>query len=87
MSDNSFGKYGLTGDSGIIDHVHFSANYDCNGKVFVEHEGHWKRVTKTKAAKKGLKIIKCVYCDNPAVSLDHLWPYCNDHTVCKNHFN
>lgn len=86
MSDNQFGKYGLTGDSGFIGDCHFSAPYDCNGMVFVEHDNWWKRMDKKEAKKKGLKIIKCEYCDKPAVSLDHHWPYMSDTTVCAKHF-
>jgi len=81
-----FGKYGITGNTGIIGNIHYCSNYDCNGKVFVAIKNHWKRATKTTAEKKNLKIITCSYCDKPAVSLDHCYPYLQESTVCEDHF-
>jgi len=85
---NKLSKYGLTGDCGFISpNIHVNANYDCNGMVFVETDDYWERMPKKEAKKKGLKIIKCSYCDKPAVSLDHSWPYLQDETTCKKHYN
>ena len=32
-----------------------------------------------------MDIICCYYCNKPAVSLDHSWPWLQDATVCKEH--
>lgn len=94
MSDNQFGEYGLTGDSGFIGDCHFSAPYDCNGMVFVEDESDieftgvtsWERMPLEQALEEGRVIIKCFYCDIPAVSLDHSWPWLQEGTFCAKHF-
>lgn len=81
-----FGKYGLTGNSGLIGNCHFNAPYDCNGMVFVKTDDGWERVPKEQAKKENRKIITCSYCNKPAVSLDHCWPHLQKETVCKKHF-
>lgn len=86
------GKYGIKGNTGlgVGGMFHVSAPYDSNGKVFirVKHpEWHevWKRVAAKKADPKD--IIRCCMCDQPAVSLDHLWPYHSEMTRCAEHFD
>ena len=86
MSDAEMGKYGLTGNSGLTGWGHVSASYDCNGMVFVETDDYWKRMPKEEAEKQGLKIITCSYCDKPAVSLDHHYPYMADQNLCAEHY-
>lgn len=86
------GKYGLSGNSGIVaEGLHIAAPYDSNGGVFVEVEDEewgvvWRRVSKKKAESKGMKIISCSMCEKPAVSLDHHWPYFHDYCRCKDHY-
>lgn len=92
------GKYGITGNSGlgIGGFLHIGMPYDSNGKVFVkwiykrklpdgqiEKMDSWKRVDKNKAKDKD--IIRCTFCNKPAVRLDHLWPYYSEMNACENH--
>ena len=90
------GKYGITGNTGlgIGGNFHVSMPYDSNGKVFVKCEindgsgatfDSWKRVNPDKADQK--KIIRCYFCDKPAVRLDHLHPYHDETTACKDHLD
>lgn len=83
---NKLGKYGLTGDSGLVGDVHLNACYDANGKVFVDLHGHWKRTTLKQAKRYGWQVIPCAQCDKPAVSLDHLYPYHAENNKCRKHY-
>jgi len=98
--NKQIGKYGLTGNSGlgIGGFFHISMPYDSNGKVFVvvklkeklssgkfyTHES-WKRVDMKKA--KEVDIIRCAFCNKPAVRLDHLWPYYCETNSCEKHLD
>ena len=98
--DKQIGKHGLIGNTGlgVGGFFHVSMPYDSNGKVFVvvkskeklpsgkfyTHES-WKRVD-IKKAKEG-NIIRCAFCNNPAVKLDHLWPYYCEMNACKKHLD
>lgn len=85
---NTLTKRGLTGNSGFIGNIHISAPYDSNGRVFVETEDiGWVRVPKNTAKRHKLTVIKCYVCENPAVRLDHLWPYHTEMTACKDHLD
>jgi hypothetical protein len=82
-------KYGLTGVHGFVGAgIHLSANYSSgDDTVFVRDEEEWdmwERIN-TKDAK-DRNIITCYYCDKPAVSLDHSWPYLQEHTTCAEHW-
>ena len=96
--NGQIGKHGLTGNSGlgVGGFFHISMPYDCDGKVFVkwtykrrlpngkiEKMDSWKRVDKNKA--KDEDIIRCFFCHNPAVRLDHLWPYYTEMDSCEEH--
>jgi len=88
MSD--MGKYGIKGNTGlgVGGMFHVSAPYDNNGKVFVrvdhpEWGEVWERVDADKADPQ--RVIRCVMCDKPAVSLDHHWPYYSDMNRCADH--
>lgn len=92
--NNSLTKNGLTGNSGfgVVPGIHINANYAAvKGKCFVEVEengdltGAWKRTTVKCAKEKGWRIIKCSYCNRPAISLDHCWPYLTEATYCAHH--
>ncbi|MCR4330723.1 MAG: hypothetical protein NUV49_02485 [Patescibacteria group bacterium] len=76
---------GLTGDSGLFPGGHISMNYSNNGMVFVDHEGHWKRVPVEDADPE--KIVRCCVrrCNEPAVTLSHCYPYIWDGTYCEKH--
>lgn len=88
-------SYGLTGDSGIIRNdagrmvMHISMPYDSNDGVFIgDYQSmSWKRVSKEKAKKSKLTPIKCSYCAEPAVRLDHSWPYMSGMTSCASHLD
>lgn len=90
---NQLTKEGLTGGSGFgvesLEGIwHLNANYAATeGHVFVETKDveyiEWRRV-KTEDAK-GHRIISCSYCKNPAISLDHSWPYLTEATYCADH--
>ena len=84
-----FGKYGIKGNSGLTGNkegiFHISANYDCNGKVFVDIEDWWERMTLTQAKRKKKHIITCALCKKAAVSLDHNYPYMSDMNRCVTH--
>ena len=89
MSDD-MGKYGIKGNTGlgVGGMFHVSAPYDSNGKVFVrvdhpEWGEVWERVDADKADPQ--RVIRCVMCDKPAVSLDHHWPYYSDMNRCADH--
>ena len=97
-NNKQIGKHGLTGNTGlgVGGFFHVSMPYDSNGKVFVvvkskeklpsgkfyTHES-WKRVDAKKA--KDADIIRCAFCNNPAVKLDHLWPYYCEMNACEKH--
>ena len=90
-------KHGvLKGNSGLMfDETgkctgHISAPYNNNGMVFVEIQDHdwgiiWKRMPLEDAKAGNHHIIKCCQCDNPATSLDHLWPYHSEMNLCDEH--
>jgi hypothetical protein len=95
------GKHGLTGNTGlgVAGFFHVSMAYDSNGLVFVEWRHRqklpngkiekydwWKRMTLKRALKEKRKIIECEYCNRPAASLDHFWPYMSDDNFCKEHY-
>lgn len=92
---NELTEHGLTGRSGYLVNnipsaIHVSANYAAmDGNVFVEtgedNVPEWERVTLEQAIKEGKKIIKCSYCQNPAISLDHFWPYHSEMNYCAEH--
>jgi hypothetical protein len=97
---NQIGKYGIVGNSGlgIGGFLHVSMPYDSNGKVFIKYtykhkftDGNieefdsWKRVDINKAKEKD--IIKCFFCEKPAVRLDHLWPYYCEMNSCEEHLD
>lgn len=99
---NTLTKIGLTGNSGVfpcatsstgnvvesVGFLHINAPYDSNGRVFVETEDMgWARVPKKTAKRHNLTIIRCYVCESPAVRLDHLWPYHNEMTCCKDHLS
>ena len=86
------GRHGITGTTGlgVAGFFHISAPYDSNGMHFVRYlhkkwGESWKRVKKSRA--KPEQIIRCHYCNLPAVRLDHLWPYYDDATSCGKHLN
>ena len=98
--NKQIGKYGITGNTGlgIGGLFHVSMPYDSNGKVFIVQKleeklsdgriGHyesWKRVDKDKVGNN--EIIKCSFCNEPAVRLDHLWPYYNEMNACEKHLD
>jgi len=98
--NGQIGKHGLTGNSGlgVGGFFHISMPYDSNGKVFAlcklkqklpdgKFETHesWKRVDKSKAKEKD--IIRCAFCEKPAVRLDHLWPYYSELNACEDHID
>lgn len=90
MSD--VGKFGIKGNTGLgIDgNFHVSLPYDCNGKAFVRlHDAEWGetwvRVPLGEADPDS--IIRCYMCDNPAVCLDHLWPYYAEMNRCEDHLS
>ena len=68
--------------------LHISAPYDSNGMVFVETDDiGWKRVPEKVVKRHKHTVIKCYVCENPAVRLDHLWPYYTEMTACKDHLD
>lgn len=95
VKSNILTKDGLTGNNGFnvlnlpfIAHV--SASYAAmNGNVFIEtgedNVPEWERVTLEQAIKQKSKIITCSYCQNPAISLDHFWPYHSEMNYCADH--
>lgn len=86
------GKHGgLKGNSGLIYNdagemvMHISAPYDNNGLLFAEGEpnsGMWERVTPEEVKKRGMHIITCCQCENPATSVDHHCPYYSGQNLC-----
>lgn len=88
---------------GVAGFFHLSAPYDSNGKVFVQYTyrrnflqdgvvlteemDSWKRMTLARAKREKRAIIPCSMCKNPAVSLDHLWPYDILYNRCAEHYN
>jgi hypothetical protein len=98
---NTLTKIGLTGNSGMfpcstssngknvesVGYLHISAPYDSNGMVFVQDGDWWKRMPEKKAAKCHRSVIQCYACENPAVRLDHLWPYHTEMTACNDHLD
>ena len=85
------GKYGIKGITGIgvLNGIfHLSAPYDSNGKIFVEMDDFtWERMTKAQAKRQKKTIIPCFMCKNPAVSLDHLYPYHQEMNRCAKHYS
>ena len=92
------GEHGLTGNSGILPGGnHINAPYDSNGELFIRiieptEEGveyRWDRMTLEEVRKNNnyKNIIKCHYCDKPAVRLDHSWPYLVGMTSCADHLD
>lgn len=81
---------------GVEGFFHVSASYSSNGKVFVDWEfrhkcdngkiekySRWKRMTLARAKKENRSIIMCAKCKiNPAISLDHHYPWMNDYNLC-----
>ena len=58
------------------------------GQVFVEQrEGSWvlMKESTAKRRKLTLRIIRCFYCPQPAVRLDHYFPYYQDMNACTEH--
>jgi hypothetical protein len=94
----NMGEHGLTGNSGFLPGGHhINAPYDSNGKFFVQIfdmtydniEYRWERMSPEEVQEKRLykNVIKCHYCDKPAVRLDHSWPYLVGMTTCEEHKN
>lgn len=97
-----YGIKGSTG-LGVEGFFHVSAPYDSNGKVFVhytykrklvqdgkvitEETDSWKRMTLARAKREKRPIIRCSMCKEPAVSLDHMWPYDILYNRCAEHYN
>jgi hypothetical protein len=96
--NKQIGKYGITGNSGlgVGGFVHVCMPYDSNGEVFVKADYReklpngkvarfewWKRVPKNKAKEEN--IIRCNFCNKPAVRLDHLWPSYDEMNACEKH--
>ena len=84
---NTLTKLGLTGNSGFIGNIHVSAPYAAGrGMVFVETDDiGWARVNEKMANRHKSTIIKCYHCDEPAIRLDHLWPYHIEYNACWLH--
>ena len=81
-----FDEYGLIGNSGFVapgHHIH--ASYSCNGMIFVKDGDWWKRMKAEDITNE--EIIKCTYCNTPAVRLDHCWPGITNETTCKEHLD
>lgn len=70
--------------SGIF---HVNAPFQAReGQVFVDLGGEWWGLGEPGAVlEEGRTIIKCRYCEAPAVQLDHLWPYQTEQTACARH--
>jgi len=100
MEKEYWGKYGLKGTCGFvplevngeISLIHIASSYDADDKVFVSEIDHkwgeiWTRKTIDDAQKSNAKIIKCNEpgCDEPAVQLDHYWPYDSMMNACERH--
>lgn len=85
------GKYGLTGNTGlgVCGFFHIAMPYDCNGRVFVWSKDRigWERMTLKRAKLWKREVITCSKpgCNNPAAMVDHLFPYYQDHNLCKSH--
>lgn len=45
------------------------------------------RTTLARARAKNYCVVECSYCDNPAVKLDHLFPYHHEYNKCKHHLS
>lgn len=80
-----FDEHGITGNSGIVPGGHVSANFSAgDGNVFILVEDFWKRISKSDL-KPEMKIVECVYCKKPAISIDHHYPYESEFNYCKDH--
>jgi hypothetical protein len=76
---------GLTGNSGIVPGGHLGMNYSAGeGNVFVATKDWWKRVTANEV-QDGDVIVTCYYCDKPAISIDHHYPYETEFNYCEDH--
>lgn len=96
---NILTKDGLTGNSGIgVENLpgvfHISANYAAGKKhcFVLTHLRHrdgprWKRMTLARAKKEKREIMRCSYCNRPAISIDHFWPYHSEANHCARHRN
>ena len=88
---NTITSIGITGDHGFINGIHYSAPYDSCGRVFVlvstsaDRMWDWRRMSKRVAKSLRLNVIKCDQCDEPAVRLDHFWPYHSEMNSCRKH--
>lgn len=85
-------EYGLTGKTGIIPGLGIAnMNYSATpGKVFVRDRGQdygWFRCKEEEAIQNNYHIIRCNYCQKPAVTLDHSYPYQMEYTACAEHKN
>lgn len=54
-------------------------------EVKIEKWDGWKRMTMKRALKENRKIILCCQCNEPAVSLDHFYPYMSNRNFCQKH--
>lgn len=88
-----FDEYGITGNTGLTGNtegiIHYNANYSATeNHVFIEiqEDGFltWERIEKENI-EDGMIIITCNYCDKPAISLDHSWPWLQENTTCEEH--
>jgi hypothetical protein len=89
---HGFNPNGLDGSSGVIGRgVHVSAQYGARkGEVFIEDmfdDGDmrflsWRRVRRVWAKRHTCRVIRCRVCGNPAVSIDHHFPYYSTMNRC-----
>ena len=82
---SAFGEFGLKGNSGFVSGRHISSPYDCNGLIFAEKGDWWQRMKPEDITNE--KIIKCSYCEKPAVRLDHYFMTSSKETACRDHIN
>ena len=80
-----FDENGLTGNSGFVPGGHVSANYSAGeGNVFICQDDYWIRMKKTDIEPTD-RVVRCRQCDNPAISIDHSYPYYSDGNYCEDH--
>lgn len=87
--NNEITEDGLTGTHGYVGDppMHISANFAAGqGMVFVETDDmNWKRMKEADALEQKKRVIRCSYCTQPAISVDHCWPYLQEATYCDQH--
>jgi len=82
------GSYGINKENQVFVKAFYKANFKSYRlyKTKIFHYQSWVRIEKEELIKKGGEIITCCKCNNPAVSLDHHYPYMIDFNLCKKHF-